>query len=195
MKIYFKTTLVIILFIFFKLSILAQSNDTLPYRELPDYPENFDVGGMASRLMDGLGFRFYWATEGLRSEDLNYKPTIDSRSVGETVDHILSMTDIMVVSVCKVENERDPELTFENKRAYVLKNIKTVSETLLKSSPEDFETFNIILRNGESMPFWFFVNGQITDCIWHCGQISSFRRITGNPLNSKVSFFRGTESN
>lgn len=177
------------------MNVFSQVNDSLPYREIPNCPDNFDAGGMASRLMDGFGFRFYWATEGLRQEDLNYRPTEESRSVIETIDHILSMTDMMVVSVCKIKNERDPLSTFEEKRALILLNIKSVSEVLLKSSSEDFKNYNIFLKNGESLPFWYFVNGQITDCIWHCGQISSFRRITGNPLNSNVSFFKGTDGN
>ncbi len=42
----------------------------LPYREIPDPPENYTPGTVVSRLVDGLGFRYYWATEGLREEDL-----------------------------------------------------------------------------------------------------------------------------
>ncbi|WP_107038053.1 hypothetical protein [Brumimicrobium mesophilum] len=173
------------------MSILSQSNDSLPYREIPNHPENFSAGGVAARIMDGLGFRFYWATDGLRNEDLIYKPSGDSRSVDETIDHILSMTNMVVFSVCKIKNERNVESTFEEKRAQILNNIKSVSDVLLTSSSEDFENYNIVLRNGDTLPFWYFINGQISDCIWHCGQISSFRRITGNPLNANASMFKG----
>ena len=39
-------------------------------------------------LIDGLGFRFYWATEGLRQADLDYSTTPESRASAETLDHM-----------------------------------------------------------------------------------------------------------
>jgi hypothetical protein len=46
----------------------------LPYYEIPDYPESYTAGAVAARMLDGLGFRYYWATEGLRDEDLVFRP-------------------------------------------------------------------------------------------------------------------------
>ena len=43
----------------------------LPYYEIPDYPETYTAGSVAARMLDGLGFRYYWATEGLNEDDLN----------------------------------------------------------------------------------------------------------------------------
>lgn len=170
---------------------MAQKAGSLPYYELPEYSESFTAGTVASRLIDGLGFRFYWATDGLRKEDLEYRPTPESRSVAETIDHIHGMTSMVLKSVCKIDINPTEDHNFEEKRAEILMNLKSVSAILKTAKAEEFENFNINLRNGESVPFWFFINGQITDSIWHCGQISSFRRITGNPISSKVSFFRG----
>ena len=53
----------------------AQSNkENSPYYEIPDYPEKYNQGTVVARMIDGLGFRYYWATEGLRAEDLNLNP-------------------------------------------------------------------------------------------------------------------------
>ena len=169
----------------------AQTQDSLPYREMPDYPENYSTGSMASRMVDGLGFRFYWATEGLRGEDLAFRPTEESRSSEETIDHMLSMINGITNTLSKSDQYDLTELSYEEKRAYILNDLKTISSVLLKSSDEDFDSYTIKLRNGESLPFWNYVNGQIADCLWHCGQISSFRRISGNPFSSKVNLFRG----
>ena len=44
----------------------------LPYHKIPEYPENYGAGNVLSRLIDGLGYRYYWATKDLRVEDLAY---------------------------------------------------------------------------------------------------------------------------
>lgn len=170
----------------------AQTQDALPYREMPDYPENYTAGSMASRMVDGLGFRFYWATEGLREADLEFRPGEASRSTEETVDHMFYMIEKIMNMLSKADHRDLTDLSFEEKRANILSNLKTISTILLKSSPDDFDSYTIQLGNGETLPFWNFVNGQIADCIWHCGQIASFRRMSGNPLSSQVNFFRGT---
>ena len=170
----------------------AQTQGSLPYREMPDYPESYSAGSMAARMLDGLGFRFYWATEGLRDVDLIFRPNEVSRSTEETVDHMFSMLNGITKTLSKSDHRDLAGLTFEEKRAYILNNLKTISSILLSSSDDDFESYKIKLGNGEELPFWNYVNGQIADCIWHCGQISSFRRMSGNPFNSKVNLFRGT---
>lgn len=169
----------------------AQKRDTLPYREISEYPETYTAANVASRMVDGLGFRFYWATEGLREEDLAFRPTKEARNVNETIDHILSMTLMLENSIRQSSEKPKEELSFVEKRALVLHNLKRTSDLLQKSDTEDMETYTIKLNNGETLPFWNFINGPIADCIWHCGQISSFRRLSGNPINAKTSFLRG----
>jgi hypothetical protein len=181
--------------ILFNMSSFAQNYDALPYYEIPEYPAEYTAGTMASRLVDGLGFRFYWATEGLREKDLVYRPNEVSRSIGETIDHILGMTQRIFNTVMQKENTPPEDLLYEEKRAYILNHLKILSDKLRNSSAEGLEAYTIILRNGESLPFWNFVNGQITDSIWHCGQISSFRRSSGNPISGKVNFFTGKVNN
>jgi len=47
------------------LTIAQNSSDELPYREISTPTESYSVGAVAARMVDGLGFRYYWATEGL----------------------------------------------------------------------------------------------------------------------------------
>ena len=69
-------TLLFMFIIFISTTIKAQDVKTidLPYYQIPDAPEKFTAGNVAARVIDGLGFRYYWATEGLRDVDLTYKP-------------------------------------------------------------------------------------------------------------------------
>ena len=67
-----------------------------PYYQIPDYPEKYTAGSVAARMVDGLGFRYFWATEGLREEDLKYKPSEEGRTCGETIDHIYGLTLVIL---------------------------------------------------------------------------------------------------
>lgn len=71
-------TLITLLALFVS-TMCLQAQDALPYREIPPYPENYTAANVAARVVDGLGFRYYWATEGLRPEDLAYQPNKDER--------------------------------------------------------------------------------------------------------------------
>jgi hypothetical protein len=56
------------------------------------------------------------------------------------------------------------------------------------------EEMNLIMKRGESQsefPFWNLINGPISDCLWHVGQVVSFRRASGNPLSDKISVLTG----
>ena len=80
-------------------------------------------------------------------------------------------------------------MDFSEKREQTLLNLKTAAD-ILKAS-DDVSQFKLIFDKGE-LPFWNNVNGPIADAIWHCGQIASFRRMTGNPINKKVDHLMGT---
>lgn len=176
----------------------AQQNKELPYAQIPDPPEKYTPGAVVSRMIDGLGFRYYWASEGLRPEDLEYKPSEDARTSEETVDHILGLSYVILNSALnKVNEPRDNEdLSFEQKRETTLRNLEKASEIF--RTAEDLEEFKVIFKGKEAnreFPIWNQINGPIADAIWHCGQVVSFRRGSGNPFNSNVSVFTGKVRN
>ncbi|WP_299124023.1 hypothetical protein [uncultured Winogradskyella sp.] len=163
--------------------------EKLPYYELPDYPEEFTVGTMAARMVDALGFRYYWASDSLTEKDLTYRANEDGRSAKETIKHIYDLSKIIVNSTLKEPNSRDiEELSYEEMRTKTLNNLKTAADILRKS--DDISQYKIIFGEQE-IPFWNQVNGPIADAIWHCGQLVIYRRTTGNPINPKVNHFSG----
>ena len=171
--------------------------DTLPYYEIPNYPEKYTPETVVIRMIDGVGFRFYWATEGLRPQDLVFKPSPEARTSEETVDHILGLSYVILNAIQKKVNTKSGEetspLTFEMKRRLTLENLKTASD-LLKNSKGSLEDYKIIFKNGDKTteyPFWNLINGPIEDAVWHVGQVVSFRRSSGNPFNSKASVLTG----
>ena len=188
-----RTNIAILIVIIFSLNIIdAQEimEEKLPYYEIPEYPETYTAGTVAARMIDGLGFRYYWATEGLRDEDLAYKPNDDARTTAETLNHIYGLSKIIVNATLKQPNTRveEPEMTFAEKRKKTLENIKTAADILRTST--DVSEFKIVFGLNE-YPFWNQINGPIEDAVWHCGQVVSFRRSSGNPFNSKANVFTG----
>ncbi len=175
------------------MSVNAQE-EKLPYYEIPDYPENYSDCTVVARMIDGLGFRYYWATEGLRPEDLAYKPSESGRSADETLDHLLGLSDFILKTAKKetISAREEMELSYERKRAMTLNNLKLAADIMRNSS--DLSQFNIKISRGENsseFPFWHNINGPIADAIWHCGQMVVLRRASGNPFNSKASVFMG----
>ena len=116
-------------------------------------------------MMDGLGFRYYWATEGLKSNDLEFKASESGRTSAETIDHILGLSSFILNSVSSDKSRTNEALlSFEEKRKQTLLNIKEASDIL--RNMDDVSQFD-----NDKFPFWNIINGPISDALWHCGQV------------------------
>lgn len=178
----------------FQLSLTAQD---LPYRQIPDYPETYTAGTVAARMVDGLGFRFYWATEGLKPETLTYQVSEEARTIEETVQHVFGLTTLLLRTLDPEAGDQVAGMKLESFEAYrvqTLRNLEQASAILLQSESDSFGQFEIVLGSGENQrkfPFWNHVNGPIADAIWHSGQIATLRRAAGDPISNQVSFLQG----
>ena len=76
-------------------------------------------------------------------------------------------------------------------RLATLENLKLASEKV--SLINNLKDFNMLFQNPlkKTLPFWHVLNGPIADAIYHTGQIVSFRRTSGNPINPKVNVLMG----
>lgn len=198
------------LFIFFLLipflcisSTNAQTEDmssekqALPYEEIGEYPDSYTGALVAARMIDGLGYRYYWATEGLREEDMAFKPSEDARSFAETMEHLYGLSGTIVNASKNAPNVRPgPDMPegLEALRRRTLENLKEASDILKADARQDLDNLKVIFQRGENsseFPYWNMLNGPIADAIYHTGQIVSFRRTAGNPMNPKVGVFMG----
>lgn len=175
----------ILSFCFVNINAQMNKSEALPYSEIPEHPETYTASSVAARMVDALGFRYYWSTEGLRDEDLNYKPSETGRATSETIEHIYGLSKFIRNSVLvNSKDENKSELSFEEQRKQTLVNFKIVSDALRNTEiPFNLESTNV--------PFWNIINGPVSDAIWHCGQVVLMRRASGNPFNSKVDVFSG----
>ncbi len=176
------------------------AQQTPHYYQIPDTPAVYTAEAVAARMVDGLGFRYYWATAGLTEADMQYKPSDSARTTFETLEHIHGLTQVLFNAVNKKTTKSGVEnktLSFMELREHTLKNIQSASE-ILKRPGAKLKDFDMIFEraNGKTRyPFWNLINGPISDAMWHVGQVVSFRRSSGNPLPKGVNVLLGSKSN
>lgn len=192
-------TVLLILSIFTVCNCIAQDN--LPYQEIPEYPEAYTGTSVVSRMIDGLGFRYYWATDGLGEEDLKYRFSESSRTVLETLYHVYGLAEVVYSSVHEQPSVRPlPELSmsFSEMRRETLKMLSESSALLRSMDDSKLEELSITFQRGDKsskFPFWHQLNGPLADALWHVGQVVSARRASGNPIDLKVNVFMGNRRN
>lgn len=183
--------------IFFIISSHMQSQDQLPFKSIPEYPDNYKSGNIILRMIQGLGYRYYWATEGLSDKDLKYRPSNKAKSSYETLEHIYGLAETINNTSSKKVNYRpyrDAPENFESIRSETLKHLQLAANRFSNLSFNEISDNEILFEsNGIKtvFPLWNLINGQISDAIYHTGQIVSFRRTTGNPMKKGVNVFIG----
>lgn len=172
-------------------------SDSLPYAEIGNLPGELTAANVIRRFIDGLGYRYYWATEGLRTEDLEFKAGEDSRTSLETLIHIQALTETILKFASNEEITSGDDLSpksWPELRENTLNNIYSSSVKIGALSDAQLSEMQIVFRRGTRLSefeFWYLLNGQISDAIYHVGQIVANRRASGNPLDANVNVFRG----
>ena len=166
----------------------------LPFAEIGPYPTHYSAQGVMHRLISGLGYRYHWATAELRPEDLDYRASEDSRSTREILLHIYGLSATIAATLEGVVSEsvEKNKMTYELLRAETLVNLERAVIALEEA--KDFSNLSVkIVRPDQTyeFEFWHLINGQISDAIWHSGQIVMNRRASGNPIKAGVNVFLG----
>ena len=175
----------------------AQDDKSIPYIEIPAAPEHYKSGNVVARMIDGLGYRYHWATKELRQEDLEYRPSEDAKTTAETLEHLygLSLTILNgAKSLPNIRPSKQPDKSWEALRVATLQNFKEASDLMRGKKAKNLAKLKIIFQRGErksEFPYWNMLNGPIADAIYHTGQIVAFRRASGNPIDGRVNVFRG----
>ena len=105
------SSIIALALIFNTICMAQEKNEDLPYYEVPEYYSEYTVGTVTARMIDGLGFRFRWATEELRGEDYIYKVNEDGRTIEETVNHVLGLSRVILNSALKKPTDSTVELS------------------------------------------------------------------------------------
>ncbi len=153
------------------------------FSSIEEVPEEISTVNVICRMLDGLGFRFYWVTEGMTKEQYYFKPDYEYHGISELVSHIWDLVNWMHTGLFDEEVER-PESIIDQ-RNHILEIIEKLRDRFQNMSPEDLDNVSL---NG--LPFWNLINGPIADALSHVGEISVLRSLAGYP-NKKAQFFSG----
>lgn len=173
----------------------------LPFSKINNDLTSYEPGNIVARLIDGLGYRYFWATDGLTIDNLEYRPCGSGKSTFETLQHIYSLSETVWLVSEKKPNIRPYEsvnLTFQEMRSATLLNLEKARANFLNVGIDEIEAYTVIFQFPDKVaefPFWNFINGQIMDAIYHVGQIVLMRRASGNPISEKVRVFYGKNVN
>jgi hypothetical protein len=162
------------------------------FRSLPPGPETVTGSAVLVRMVEGIGFRFFWATEGLRESDLSFRPTPETMSIADLAGHVLDLVAWVALSAGAIPaGPREPErpLPFPEARQRVLEVLSLLRARFAGMSDEEIGTIRIGSRAGP-VPWPHLVNGPLADALTHVGQINVLRRASGNPV-PKANVFLG----
>lgn len=147
---------------------------SLDYDRVDEYPKRVNAVTVVLRLLDGLGFRFYWATYKLDEDDFEFTPAEGGNSIGWMVSHIWGLLNWVYLNIRGEQAIQPPSRV--DQRNHVLDLIRTIREDFTRMSDEQLAEVRI-----EDLPFWHIINGPISDALSHVGQINMARRLMGKP--------------
>jgi hypothetical protein len=155
----------------------------LPYYRIPEPPKGISAKGILIRLIDGVGFRYRWATEGLRLDDMDFQPCDTSMKVRELLSHIHSLLKVSESFITRKEFEKVKSVSLEERRRLTLETVVRIRDTLLELD-DDYLGSKMyrVPWSSEEFPIWNLINGPLSDSLTHIGQIASWRRINDNPV-------------
>jgi hypothetical protein len=145
------------------------------------------ANGVLLRLIDSLGYRFYWATDGLTADDETFSPGSGAMSIGDLIAHIRDMFNWIHRNVLDAEWPDGRPSEVAGQREQALEILHAIRDRV--AGIDEQALFELTI-NGH--PFWHLINGPLSDALTHVGQINAFRRLNGNPVCRHAVFFLST---
>jgi hypothetical protein len=157
--------------------------DELSYYRIPKPPKEMSATSIMKRLVDGIGFRYRWATEGLRDEDLDYQPCTTAKNIKEILAHIHGLLNISESFITGKQLEEVRQESLDQRRRMTLETVTRISDALTGLDDKFLASrkYRVPWHNKE-FPVWNLINGPLSDVLTHIGQVASWRRINNNPI-------------
>lgn len=153
------------------------------FERLPEPASTVNSVTILLRMVDALGFRYRWAVEGLQDKNLEFRPVESSMDLLELMKHIHFLCSR--IELCFTSRESFPDQP-ENLDTLITQTLGMLENTrngIAGMKEPDLEKCHVIRKGtGEKIPFWYFINGPLADALTHVGQITTWRRVMGNPV-------------
>ena len=140
----------------------------------PD-PDQPSASNAIARLIDGLGYRLYWALDGLKEGECQYTLCEGASSIRDILWHILGLVNWVYMHVYGQQMTRKPSIIDQG--IDTLLALERLYQTFLEMNDEDLVHYKL-----EDRSFWSYINMPLADALHHVGQVSILRRGAGNPV-------------
>ena len=165
-------------------------NKELPFEDISKTPTELTATNTLLRVVEGLAFRYRWATENLNEDDIKFRPHPTSMSIEEVNSHIFDLVDSTFRVFGGEKQNKDALNSFHQIRKASLSLLENLTIKLKEMGDSNLEEME--KKTSRKLPFWYWINGPLADALTHVGQITSWRRIAGNPQQKGVNVFIGT---
>lgn len=163
----------------------------LPYANIPAPPAEMNGAAFLTRLIDGLGFRFRWATEGMSDADAAFQPAPESMSTVRLCKHLCLLAN-MIDGAIGGEFEADLHKSedFQELRGRFLHKLVRIRARAAAMTDAELSAAKVRHPAKGDFPVWNLISGPLADALTHVGQINGWRRMAGNPA-PKTNIFEG----
>jgi hypothetical protein len=145
------------------------------FKTYPQEPAEVSASNAIARLIDGLGYRLYWALYGLREEECQYTLCEGASSINDILWHILGLVNWVYMHVYDHQMTRKPSIIDQG--IDTLLALEKLRQTFLEMSDAELVSYKL-----QDMSFWSYINMPLSDALHHVGQVSMLRRGAGNPV-------------
>jgi len=152
------------------------------FKNFPEEPADLSASNAIARLIDGLGFRLYWAINELTEEDCEYRVCEGANSIHDILWHILGLVNWVYMNVYGEQMKRPESIIDQGVETLIA--LEKLRKSFIEMSDKDLEKLKLDNRS-----FWAYLNMPLADAVSHVGQVSILRRAAGNP-NKIDEFFK-----
>jgi len=169
----------------------------MPYLRIPEPPGKMSATSVLIRLLDGIGFRYRWVTEGLNKEDMWFQPCETSMNIWEVLEHINELTNFIEAFINgkdarkydnPPQNAHTPTCLNEMRRSTLDAISRTRNSLTFHDDRYLANRKHPVPGEVGGFPLWSLINGPLCDTLTHIGQIASWRRINNNPVPNADAF-------
>ena len=105
-----------------------ERNQELPFEDISKNPIELTATNTLLRLVEGLAFRYRWATENLSEKDIKFRPHPTSMSIEEVNAHIFDLIESTFRVFGGQKQNKDSLRSFHKVRKKSLFVLKDLSE-------------------------------------------------------------------
>ena len=143
-------------------------NKKLPFEDISKTPTELTATNILLRVVEGLGFRYRWATENLSEDNIKFRPHPTSMNIEELNVHIFDLINSTFRVFGGEKQNIDSLNSFQQIRKKSLFILEDLSERLKKMRDEDLVKME--KNTSRKLPFWYWINGPIADALTMWGK-------------------------